>query len=65
MQIWLQNELVRRETGGRKTKDGSRDGGKYTDLRNTQEVKAIELEVSLDVTDKDREELRMIIRLLV
>lgn len=37
-------------------------------LRNTQKVKkknTTGLEVSLDVTEKDREELRTIIRLLV
>lgn len=35
------------------------------DLRNIQEVKATELENLLDVTDKDREKSKMIIRLLV
>lgn len=35
------------------------------DLRNIQEVKATELEDLLDVTDKDREKSKMIIRLLV
>lgn len=35
------------------------------DLRNIQEVKATELENLLDVTDKDRERSKMIIRLLV
>lgn len=32
------------------------------DLRNIQEVKATELEDLLDVTDKDREKSKMIIR---
>lgn len=35
------------------------------DLRNIQEVKVTELEDLLDVTDKDREKSKMIIRLLV
>lgn len=35
------------------------------DLRNIQEVKATELEDLLDVTDKDREKSKMIIRLLI
>lgn len=41
--------------------DHSRDGEKYMDLRNTQEVKTTTTtgtEGLLDITDKEREELR-------